>query len=294
MSNSIGPYFPSVYTEVIEIEELIKVEDILFNSADDKFMGLRNNQFIITADLIGIEYYEVLLNITANASLESLEFRRERVINRFSAMPPFTLPLLKQRLDVIIGKDKYKAYLDFNNYILYVESSAVDQYWFHEILVTITKIKPANMIFTNKPLLSHTVKVNEEIGYSSVNYNYKLGISWILGSKPFVDYTDKGLIKLADVTSLQSSYLNAVASFSASDITSVLINDSVAISVFLTKSAIGNMVTIEYVVIAASVVNITNIKLLDAASNILSSSIVYIPVLADVSLKHTIKVIEGV
>ena len=164
--------------------------------------------------------------------------------------------------------------------------------WFNEIMITMTNIKPANMIFINKPLISTAIALSEEISYGTRLSNYALGY-WILGQKPFASYQSGGMIKLSTVSSLKSALFQDVAQFTVSDIASVLINNTLAISEFSAKQATGDECIVEYSVPQGSVEDITSIKLLDADGNTLSESVVYVPVAADVVLKHTIKVKEA-
>lgn len=276
------------------MEALISAEDVILDNAEIEKNNLQDNQFVLTANEYGIEQYENMLSIIPNPSTETLEFRRDRIINRLSMTPPFTFRFLKKKLDEIIGVGKWKAYIDFSNYTLYVESSANNQIWFEEIIITMSNLKPANIVFINQPLITQGLVLSEKISYSTMQYNYVLGVSWVLGAKPFLSYIDKGAIKLSNVSSLQSGLFNDVADFTASDIASVLINDSVTITAFVTKQASANIVDIEYNVLTSQVQAITNIKLKNSLGEVLSEAIVYVPLLEDVLMKHTITVKEEI
>ncbi|MEG1803545.1 MAG: putative phage tail protein [Lachnospiraceae bacterium] len=293
-SRKCSSYVPQIYSGFVEMEELISAEDVILDNAEIEKNNLQNNQFVLTANEYGIEQYENMLSIIPNPSTETLEFRRDRIINRLSMTPPFTFRFLKKKLDEIIGVGKWKAYIDFSNYTLYVESSANNQIWFEEIIITMSNLKPANIVFINQPLITQGLVLSEKISYSTMQYNYVLGVSWVLGAKPFLSYIDKGAIKLSNVSSLQSGLFNDVADFTASDIASVLINDSVTITAFVTKQASANIVDIEYNVLTSQVQAITNIKLKNSSGEVLSEAIVYVPLLEDVLMKHTITVKEEI
>lgn len=276
------------------MESLIVAEDSILDIAEAEKKNVENNQFVITANEYGIEQYENMLGIIPNPATEPLQFRRDRSINRLSMTPPFTFRFLKKKLDEIIGVGKWKAYIDFSTYTLYVESSANNQIWFEEIIITMSNLKPANIVFINQPLITQGLVMSEEMSYSTMQYNYVLGVSWVLGAKPFLSYIDKGAIKLSNVSSLQSSLFNDVADFTASDIASVLLNDSIDISSFVTKQASANLVDIEYNVSTSQVQSITNIKLKNSSGEVLSEAVVYVPLLEDVLMKHTITVKEDI
>ena len=290
----VREYVPAIYKDVLEMDTLTDVHDQLLDLEDTFLTDLEDSQFVVTAPLTAIKEYEKLLKIVAK-NTDTIEFRRERIINRLSMTPPFSLPYLRQKLDSIIGLNKYECYIDYNDYTLYIESSAEEQTWAEEIYVTINKLKPANIVFVNKPLIVYNNIISEEIELTERVYNYKLGTTWVLGRNAFVGTQSGGVVKLATAKSLQNEMLNDIATFSASNVANVLINDSTVISTFETKKADNNVAIIEYTVPASLGISaITNIKLRDSDNKVLTSSSVYVPVLEDVILKHKINVKEGV
>lgn len=291
-SRKVREYIPHIYEGFQEYETVIRVSDEMLDDLENVIDDLKNNQFINSATAEGVAQYESMLHIVSNPATETIEFRRERLINRLSTMPPFTIRFLRNKLNEIIGQNKYTAYVDYANYIIYVESAAESQMWFDEIVITMTKIKPANMVFINKPLISTTLALSEEVSYGTTSPNYALGY-WRLGQRPFQSYQSGGVLKLNTVSSLKNALFQSVAEFTASDIASVLINNTLAISEFNTKQATAGECIVEYSVAKNSVENITSIKLLDSAGNTLSESTVYVPAIDDVLLKHTIKVKEA-
>lgn len=293
-SRKASSYVPQIYKGFTEMEDLIAVEDNILDEAENEKKNLEDNQYVLTANEYGIEQYEDMLDIIPNPAVETLQFRRDRIINRLSMTPPFTFRFLKKKLDEIIGVGKWKAYIDFSTYTLYVESSANNQIWFEEILITMTNLKPANIVFINQPLITQGLVMSEEISYSTMQYNYVLGVSWVLGALPFLSYIDKGAIKLSNVSSLKDDLFQDVTTFTASDIATVLLNDSLSISNFVTKQASANIVDIEYNVLASQIQTITNIKLKNSSGDVLSEAVVYVPLLEDVIMKHTITVKEEI
>lgn len=294
MSN-LKNYLPNIYKDVLEMDELTETEDLLFQELHTETDKVKNNQFVLTSDVDGIEQYEKMLNIIPNPSTESIEFRVDRIINRLSMTPPFTFPFLKKKLDEIIGVGKWEAYIDYHNYTLYVESSAVNQIWFHEILVTINRLKPVNIVFTNKPFVAAKIHVSENINLTQVSFNYKVGTTWVLGQKPFTSLENMGVIKMASVPSIKQEMLNSIAEFTSSDIAKVRVNESLIIADFTIKESTQNIVTIEYqIALESGITEITKVELLDVVDNVLTSSLVYVPILESIILKHTIQIKEGV
>lgn len=293
---NLKQYYPHIYDGIAETDAIIGTENDAFNHLFEECSKAFNNQFILTADESGVSAFEKVLDIIPNVSAESLEFRRQRVINRLSLRSSLSMPFLRQKLDAIIGKDKYVAVLDYDNYTLSVESSVENQSWFEEMYITINSIKPVNIVFINKPLNSNSMLLSEEINVSGVTYNYRLGITWRLGQKPFATFEDKGVYKLSSVSSVRQSLLNRVADFTADEVSQAKINDNCIITAFSVKESSDGTALIEYTVPKAnnSDSEITNIQLLNSENEVLTSATVYIPFLDDIVVKHSIKTKEGI
>ena len=284
--------FPSVYNGVLEISVLSETDDVLLDRALAKLERAQLNQFILTADEETISVYEKMFSILANPTTETLQFRRERILNRMSLQPPFTMRWLQNKLDGIIGVGKWNAYVDYANRTLYIESFVVNQQWFNELRITINRIKPCNLVFVNKPLIMADVVANETIVSATQHYNYILG-QWQLGQEPFATMDSEEVIKLPSVKSINPNLLADVASFSATDVVAVRLNGSVKLSNFTTKAGQGTTTIVEYEVKPAQASEITQIELLGTGDRVLTASSVYIPVTEAVICKHSINFKEG-
>lgn len=284
--------FPSVYNGVLEISVLSETDDVLLDRALAKLERAQLNQFILTADEETISVYEKMFSILANPTTETLQFRRERILNRMSLQPPFTMRWLQNKLDGIIGVGKWNAYVDYANRTLYIESFVVNQQWFNELRITINRIKPCNLVFVNKPLIMADVVANETIVSATQHYNYILG-QWQLGQEPFATTDPEEVIKLPSVNSINPNLLADVASFSATDVVAVRLNGSVKLSNFTTKAGQGTTTIVEYEVKPAQASEITQIELLGTGDRVLTASAVYIPVTEAVICKHSINFKEG-
>lgn len=293
LNRLLGSFVPSVYDGIVEMHDIINSEERVMDIARKEMSAAFANTFVLTADESGVIMFEKMLNITANAQTEDLEFRRDRILNRMAMSPPFTLRFLKHKLDEIMGVGSWNAYIDYNNYTLYVESSAVNQNWYSEVEFTISRVKPCNMVFINVPRTAMNINLSEEISYAQKNWNYRLG-SWRLGQSSFATLTEGGVIKMAETKSIQPSLLNDAANFVAGDIASVILNDRFQIEEFSLKQVSDNVVSIEYVVEPNMMSVITDIKLVKADGAVLTQSAVYVPVTQTVLSKHIITVKEGV
>lgn len=288
-------YFPRFYDGYVEIDAIIDTEDKAFEEIGVNFRRAINNQFIKLADETGISAYEVLFDVIADPSTETLEERRDRLLNRVSVIPYYTTIFLRNRLDSLIGAGLYNLIIDYDNYTLYLESAAKNQLYYNEIAVLMSNIKPCNIVFINMPLVSQQIFVSEQVNVSKLTYNYVLGGQWKLGEKPFISYEDKGIIKGRSTNSMSSLMEAKYRQFTLSEIASVLINNTIRITTFLTKEEVNGEAIIEYIVPQQEQnIEVTNIKLLDKDGLICFESPVYVPVYEDTIMKHNIIIKEGV
>ena len=289
----LSSFVPSFYDGVLEMDAIIGAEENIMDIVRKEISSIFANTFVLTSDESGVIMFEKMLNISADIQTEDLEFRKQRIINRLSMSPPFTFRFLKQKLDEIIGPGAWKAYIDYSNYTLYVESSAVDQNWYYEMEFTINRIKPCNIVFTNVPYTAAFMNISEEISYATHDWLYRLG-SWKLGQNPFATQTGGGIIKMAQTKSINQSLLNDTATFIADDIKGVILNDSIKISEFRLKQVSDNVVSIQYAVTPEMTNLITSIKLTRDDGTILTQASVYVPITQTIINKHNITLREGV
>lgn len=289
----LSSFVPSVYDNIVEMNELINSEEHILNIARKEMSAAFYNTFVLTSDESGVIMFEKMLNIVTNPKTEDLEFRRQRILNRLSMSSPFTFTFLKHKLDEIIGVGLWTSYIDFSNYTIYVEASAVDQNWYSEVEFTINRLKPCNMVFINVPRATSGISISEEVSYTVPNWRYRMG-AWKLGQYPFMTLDGGGVIKMAQTKSIQQPLLSDTASFVADDISYILINDAIRVSEFRTKQAVDNIVTIEYNVSPSMTKLITNIKLVREDGAVLTQASVYVPVTQTVLSKHTVTVKESV
>ena len=208
----------------------------------------------------------------------------------------FTLRFLEEKLDELIGLGKYKVEIDYNNHILYVESISLNQDWFNETYITINKIKPANMVFINRPRIDERIIENEEVTYSQREYNYRLGTRWRLGEKPFKSLNEKGALKLRESKSATEELLGSLRSFTLNKIHHARINNTLIINTFITKELKEKSIIIQYAVLKndISTKEITKVEIMDVDNKILTTINIYIPIIEDLEIKHVLNIEEGV
>lgn len=291
METDIVQYLPTYFRDIVDYSQLMSAEAPSLESFAQYMGVVHDNFFVSTADAGTVSDWEKLFGITA-APAETLDFRRARILNRLAFNPPFTLKFLYDRLDAMIGHGAWSVVVDYANYTLYIEATAENQQWASEVEITINAVKPCHIVYINRPLVLNSIAMSETVSLSETAYNYRLGY-WGLGSSPFSQSQEKGVIVTAGQMSLQSSMLSDVASFAASDVASARLNGNVIISAFEKKSASGNTATISYTVTAAQANPITQIELLNSSGAVLESAAVYVPVSSPVQITHRIPVKEA-
>lgn len=289
---NIKDYFPPIYNDILEIKTLVNCENKLFTDLDSEFKEALLNNYVITANSNMIREYESILKITDDN--KDLNFRRQRILNRLAMNMPFTLNALKQKLNELIGKDKYNVYIDNTKYTLYVESEIINQNWFMETYITINKMKPANIVFINRPVVNKQIFINETISYSQREYNYRLGTNWNLGKKPFKSLIEKGVIKLPEAPSIQENFLDKLRNYTLSNISHIKLNNKIMINTFLKKDIIDKKILLQYTVLKSTgLTEINKVDLYDKDNKLLTSINLYVPVIEDLELKHLLNIKEG-
>ena len=93
--------------------------------------------------------------------------------------------------------------------------------------------------------------------------------------------------------SVQNGLLTNTAAFVSSNVASARVNGSILIS-DLTKSTSGNTASVSYTVTEAQAPVVTLLELLDSAGEVLTASVVYVPISESAIFNHTITTQEGV
>lgn len=292
LDTSLLSLLPPWYREVLDYQQICLTEQQQFEALAEEIVGVADNFFFQTMDKRAVGMWEQVFRIVPNPQVESLAFRRTRVLNRISTRPPYTLGFLYQKLDELIGPGEWKVTVDYPNYTLYIESAAQNQNYATELAFTINRIKPAHIVWVNAPFVRTGLLLSETILSAQRIYNYRLG-AWELGRLPFATDGPEGVIKMPETPSIQQALLAGVANFVSGDVASARVNGTVAIT-GLTKTVEGSELTVTYTIMPSQATEITALELLDAEGNILTSSTVYIPVTTNVVLKHIIPVAEGV
>ena len=288
----ICQYWPPWFREILDFQALCRTEGEELRVMAMFMARVRANLFVQTMDESTTADWEAIFHIVANPVTETLAFRRDRILNRLSMHPPFTLTFLYQRLDALFGPGNWEVEVDYPNYTLYIEAAVEDQQYFSEMSVTMDIIKPCHIVYISRPRVAASFLVSESIARTLGEYNYILG-SWELGRLPFFSGDEEEVVKMAGQPSIPQAFLDQAAGFVANDIKSVRINGSIVITA-LSRSTVGNVASVGYRVLREQTEEVTQIELLDQAGTVLTSSAVYVPIAEEtVAFRHAFIVKEG-
>ena len=292
VNTNIIDYLPYWFRDILEYQKICETESEQLSALADEMHAVADNFFFQTMDESAVNMWEQVLGIVPNPQTEDLDFRRFRVLNRLTTKPPFTLGFLYQKLDELIGPGLWTVTVDYPNYTLYIESSSKNQNYFTEVAYTINKIKPAHIVFVNKPLTITGITVDESVELTDLQWNYILDGTWLLGEKPFVTRNVLEVITTPAQDTVQTALLNATAESVINTVASARVNGTVAIST-LTKETDGNTAVIQYTVTEAQAATVTQLELLDSSGNVLTTSTVYVPIDSEAVFTHKIPVEEA-
>ncbi len=291
VNSDIIDYLPDWFKRIADFGEICATETEQFEALAEAIHGVADNFFFQTMDEGAVLMWERIFGIVPNPSVEALQFRRLRVLNRLSTKPPFTLGFLYQKLDELIGVGQWTVTVDYPNYTLYIESSSENQQYYSEVLYTINRIKPAHIVYINKPATTSAMTIDESVELTDLVWNYKLG-SWGLGINPFVTSTTKEVLVVSAQESIQQQLLNKTAASVINIVASARINGTVIISA-LTKEAQSNKAVIQYTVKETQAETVTQLELLDSGGNVLTSSVIYVPVTGEAVFTHYLPIEEA-
>ena len=282
---------PPWYAEISDYQQICQTESAELVQAATAIHTISDNFFVSEMDETTISAWEKVLHIVPNPSVETLSFRRLRVQNRLSNVPPFSLPFLRGKLDGLLGEGNYTLSVDYPNYTLYIDMTAENAQSANEIAIMLETLKPAHIVYRIRPQLFASVELGESIGRQNYVFNYALG-AWGLGLQPFASLDEGEEIVMPGSGTVQPILLNGTAQDISAKIVKARVNNSLDITE-LTKSVTDSTLTVSYTVSSTQARSIASIKLMDAASVALTSAMVYIPVETEVVLTHTITVQEA-
>lgn len=104
MDRQLIDYLPELLRQYREFQAICRMEQPEFALAWEAAEGLLNEQFLETAENIGLARWEKMLGIIPKGT-DSLEKRRFTLKSRLSEVLPYTLPQLRRMLQNLCGEE---------------------------------------------------------------------------------------------------------------------------------------------------------------------------------------------
>lgn len=146
-------HLPAYYREIKEFRELSRTTSKEYDNLDQAFQQIENDQFVMTSSEPAIERREKDFDIIPDKSVETLSFRKRRLITRMQDNPPYVDEYLKELLDSLLGAnmtqlemDKLKLEMEV---LVHVESAS----FYLEVQRIVERIVPLNVDITTAVLL---------------------------------------------------------------------------------------------------------------------------------------------
>lgn len=200
---NLAKWLPNYWDDVREMDSSMEIQNKHFDILNKEFQIVVDDQFIITAREEVCEFWERMLDLVHDPETEDIYFRRERIINRLSMRPPMSLWWLRQRLDLLIGRDYYNLWMEYDDYRLRLETNIENRAMFREIILMIHRIIPANIVFILVPTSYNFFEVETRAFIRSIARKrmgfWQMGIttwvesgrkrmgSWQMGITPWID-----------------------------------------------------------------------------------------------------------
>lgn len=117
-------YLPVYLKEYKILSNILKTQTIYLEDMEKDLLFLIENSFVITASEEGVDRFEKMLSIKPFSS-DTLEVRKQRILNKLGAKLPYTLETLKEKIEAVIGQN-YEVCINYESFCFSIIST-VDQ-----------------------------------------------------------------------------------------------------------------------------------------------------------------------
>lgn len=105
-TNDLISLLPEFFKGIAEYPETMKAYAYVLNQLESNITHLWDNQYIQTCDEATIAIYEQILGLLYEEG-DTLNVRRNRIMNRLMLVVPFTEKVLRARLDELFGSYEF-------------------------------------------------------------------------------------------------------------------------------------------------------------------------------------------
>lgn len=137
-------YIPEVVRVMEEIKTIGHIDNIELNYLYQMIEDAMNDQFVYTATEYGIKRWEKMLGIIAPTG-STLEQRRFTILNRLNVRIPYTMNMLRNKLNSMFG-NAYSMSLVNDTATLHIILPLISQQEYNETKNMLDVILPANLV----------------------------------------------------------------------------------------------------------------------------------------------------
>ena len=142
---NILEWIPYAFRDIEEFKALAAAENYELDQLYLALENLMNDQFVHDATEIGIKRWERLLGIKA-ASTATLEERRWEILNRLNIKIPYTITMLRNKLNALYGDGNFTLKIINDTYTLKIRIPAESIKTLSSTRSMLDVIVPANML----------------------------------------------------------------------------------------------------------------------------------------------------
>ncbi|MFD1203602.1 putative phage tail protein [Sporosarcina contaminans] len=146
-------HLPALYKDIREFRELSGTVSKEYDGLEASFQQVENDQFVMTSSEPAIERREKQFSIVPDKTVETLPFRKRRLLTRMQDNPPYTDEYLKELLDSLLGQNMTQIERDVVKLeleaLVHVESAS----FYLEVLRILERLVPLNVTITTAVLL---------------------------------------------------------------------------------------------------------------------------------------------
>lgn len=144
---SVIQNLPKYYHDIREIRELCDSMSVEFKQfALENELDLKDF-FVLSASEDALTQWEEEIYIKYNKFVDALQFRRDRLINRYTTRPPFTIKWLEIQLKNFLGVN-FKSVKRDNDVEMLIIDASFDGYNKYEEIITMLEMSvPLSMLW---------------------------------------------------------------------------------------------------------------------------------------------------
>ncbi|MCL1866299.1 MAG: YmfQ family protein [Oscillospiraceae bacterium] len=152
--NTLIGYLPAIVTEIAEFQYLLKAQGVELKGVFDGISRVLDQQFVESSSEYGVGRWESILGISPKESL-SLDERKFTVFTRLNEKLPYTMRTLREKLEILCGKNNFEVELINDAFTLNVSVALSARSNFNDVKDILEKLVPANLV-VNMRLMYNT------------------------------------------------------------------------------------------------------------------------------------------